>query len=148
MEKNQQTNFLSVMAGDAEKGITQERISMEHSDLSHRELGFLMWGWETTQVLWLKLPSFKLHQCRVWEYFTWPGLGCGSVSKPSDLQQQAEGTFVYPRAKWFWGISAPKLLVISWGFLISIKADPTGLLSGNSLLSGSANCRINLTAAR
>ena len=42
MEKNQQTNFLSVMAGDAEKGITQERISMEHSDLSHRELGFLM----------------------------------------------------------------------------------------------------------
>lgn len=61
---------------------------------------------------------------------------------------KTEGAFVYPWAKWFWEISAPKLLVIGWGFPISMKADPTGLLSGKSLLSGSANGRVNFNATQ
>lgn len=103
---------------------------------------------KTTQVLWLKPHPFSLHKCRLWIFYLgWAGLR-NMFPKPMIYYDKTVWASVFPTAKWFWGLLAPKLLAIRWEFPISIKADPTGLLSGNSLLSGSANWRVNLNAAQ
>lgn len=150
---------LSVRKGDAGKRIAaQEKISLAHSSLSHKELGFLMRGWEKqARFLWLKPHSCSFPKCRL---NILPGLGRAGPGWGTCFQSQwftttgqhrtdsTRRAFVFPTAKWFWGILAPKLLAIRWGFPISIKTVPTRLVSGKSLLSGSANRGVNVNAVQ